>query len=186
MQVSFDQVLILFVSFMILFVTMYYLLSLIRALSLTDGVPTISTFGCDIKLMKQKLKLDTDKSIIDLWCGNGNTLRFLVKTFNLKSWTWYDVNSYSILFGKIRNYLQGIKNITMKCCDFVNQDIRGYDYIYLYLLPWTMAKIQDRVFENMDDDTVIVVNTFEFPDKKPYQVIKNWWDRNKIFLYKKQ
>jgi len=64
-------------------------------------------------------------------------------------------------------------------------DIRGYDYIYVYLLPQQMVQIEDRIFKHMKEDALIISNSFQFVKHQPYEIIKDKNGKSSIFLYKK-
>jgi len=64
-------------------------------------------------------------------------------------------------------------------------DIHGYDYIYVYLLPKQMAQIEDRIFNHMKEDALIISNSFQFVKHQPYEIIKSKHGKPSIFLYKK-
>jgi hypothetical protein len=63
--------------------------------------------------------------------------------------------------------------LNLYCKNFRKVDIGDFDYIYIYLLPNYMAKIEDWIFQTMGKNTIIVSNSFEFAQHKPFQIIQN-------------
>jgi hypothetical protein len=64
--------------------------------------------------------------------------------------------------------------------DFLKiNNLKDYDYIYLYLFPEFMAKIEDWIFKNKSKNTIIISNSFKFAKHKPFKIIDK-----KIYLYK--
>jgi len=164
------------ILFFIIFLTAYYFVSFAKSLFSTK-VPYVWSFQRQLDIMKD-LNLQEWKKIVDLWCGDGKALRFFEKEFNLK-WTWYDINSFAILYGKLLNKIKKSKNNIYKK-DFTKiKNLDDFDYIYVYLFPKFMEKIEDWVFENKWKNTIIISNSFQFKKHKPFKILKN-----KIYLYK--
>jgi len=166
-------ILIILVAVIILATSIYYI-SFIKALYITK-TPYVWSFDSHLKMLK-KLNLEKWKTIIDLWCGDGKVLRFLEKEFWLV-WYGYDLNSFAINYWKILNKIKKSKVKLFKW-DFTKQDISNYDYIFMYLMPSSMKELEKWIFENKKQDAIVIVNTFPFPNKKPFKII------DKIYLYK--
>ena len=125
----------------------------------------------------KKLELQKWKKIVDLWCGDGKALRFFEKEFWLK-WVWYDINHFAITYGKILNKLLK-SNIKLYRQNFIWIDLQKFDYIYVYLFPEFMEKIEDWIFEDKKKDTIIISNSFKFKKHKPFKIVGE-----KIYLYR--
>lgn len=135
--------------------------------------------------MQDSLWLQPWKTLLDLWCGDGKALRHIVKHYKLISWTGYEISRHARLLGRFLNRKQWAKNITLLHQSLYDADVEKYDYIYCYLMPFVMQKMENRLQEKIGDDTIIIVNSFKFPNREPFKVIK--WDngKDKIFLYRK-
>jgi hypothetical protein len=48
-----------------------------------------------------------------------------------------------------------------------------------------MAQIEDRIFDNIKKETIVVSNSFKFTKHQPFQVINNPKGKPTIFLYRK-
>jgi ubiquinone/menaquinone biosynthesis C-methylase UbiE len=160
---------------LLIFLVFWYYFSFLKALYLTKS-PYVGSFQRQLELMKQ-LDLEKWKTIVDLGCWDGKVLRFFEKEFWLK-WIWYDLNSFAIIWWRLLNKIKK-SDIKLFKWDFTKQDISKFDYIFMYLMPSVMKELEGRVFENKWENSIVIVNTFPFPNKKPFKVI--WW---KIFLYK--
>lgn len=145
--------------------------------------PYINSFKKDLKTIQQ-LKIPQWAKIIDLWCGDARALRFFNKHFELEDITWYDINPYPILIWKIINKIQWQKNIKLYRQNFLKASIEDYDYIYMYLLPKQMTNIEEWIWQNKREKTVIISNTFQFKTHPAFQVVKNNKWKNVLFLYK--
>ena len=154
----------------------FYYISFIKALFITK-VPYVGSFNRQLELMKD-LDLGKWKTIVDLWCWDGKALRFFVRQFWLNA-KWYDLNWFAIFWWKLLNKILGYDNIVLKKQNFFSVDISDADYFYLYLFPSMMEKVEPWIFENKKSEAIIIVNSFPFPNKKPFKVV---W--GKIYLYK--
>ena len=167
--------LLLFILFLLILLVWFYYVSFIKAL-FTTKVPYVWSFNRQLELIKQ-LNLTKWKKIIDLWCWDGKALRFFEKQFWLK-WVWYDINTFAILYGRLINKIKK-SNVILKKKNFIGKDLKWYDYIYIYLFPKFMLKIEDWIFEAKWKDTIIISNSFVFKKNKPFKIV---W--KKIYLYR--
>jgi len=169
------MIILLIILILIVLLIWYYYVSFIKSLYSTK-VPYVWSFNRQLKILKN-LNLKKWAKIVDLWCGDGKALRFFEKEFWLK-WTWYDINSFAINYWKLINKIQK-NNIKLIKSNFIWKNISWYDYIYLYLFPEFMEKIEDWIFESKDKNSIIISNSFKFKRHKPFEII---W--KKIYLYK--
>lgn len=147
--------------------------------------PYVGTFGKEIRLMKENLRLEKWKKLADLGCGDGKALRFFVKNFGIQ-WCWYDINIFALLLGRIVNYFLGYgKHIQLITSDFMKIDLSTFDYVYVYLLPKQLAFIEGWLWKNSKKDAIIISNSFQFKNHAPFEVIKDKKGKWCIFLYKK-
>jgi len=140
------------------------------------------SFDKDIALMHD-LDLQSGKTIIDLWCGDGKALRFFARRYGLKG-LWYDCNLQAIRYGKLINFLTK-QSVRLIHSDFSAADFGQADYIYLYLFPEQILDIEDRVFSSIKKGTVVITNTFHFGKHTPFQIVKNRKGKGRICLYRK-
>ncbi len=180
-----SKIILLIISGLLFFVCLYYLLSSFKSMILTWWVPYISTFDKDLYVIKKNLQLHDGKTIVDLWCWDGKVLRFIAQKFKLKQIDWFDLNWFAIHYWKFLNKILWIKNINLARKDFKKIDISDYDYIYVYLMPECLAKIEDWIFKNMWKNTIIISNTFTFEKHEPYDTIRNKKGNPRIHFYKK-
>lgn len=160
---------------LILIITIFYYLSFIKSLYLSK-VPYVWSFNRQLEIIK-KVKIRKESKIIDLGCGDGKALRFFEKEFKTK-WFWVDINSFAIVYGKILNKIYK-SNVNLKKWNLLKENIKEYNYIYLYLFPEFMEKIEDWIFSSKSPETIIISTAFEFKKHKAFKIIDE-----KIFLYK--
>ncbi len=146
--------------------------------------PYVPSFNYHLKLMKEKLKLRKWAKLIDLWCGDGKALRFFSKTFETIG-EGYEINPFVSRFGKILNRFTWYRNIKIIRSNFKKAKLEKYDYIYMYLFPNQLASIEDRVFEHIRKDAIIISNSFKFVKHEPYEIIYREGKKEVIRLYRK-
>ena len=146
--------------------------------------PYVPSFDYHLRIMKKHLKLKKRATIIDLWCGDGKALRFFSEEFGLIG-TWYDLNPFVIRYGKLTDRLLWFRNITLIRANFKKAPLKRYEYIYMYLRPEQLIAIEDRIFEDMWEHTVIISNSFTFAKHQPFEIIKDERDKKVIYLYRK-
>lgn len=163
----------------------YYLFGSFIALYRTSWVPYIPSYNEDLEFMREKLDLEPHKTLIDLGCWDGKAMRFFIKNFKVKKAVWYDLNWPAILIGRIINKLYKIDNIQLIKDNFLKADVSNYDYVYVYLLSEYMAQIEDWLFNNISENTIIISNTFKFSKNEPYKIEKNSKWKDRIMYYRK-
>lgn len=172
--------------FVIIFVaTLFYFGDMLFSLIRSRWVPYVPSFDRDLALMQDGLWLQANKTLLDLWCGDGKALRYLVKHYQLKQWIGYEISRHAVLLGKFLNWKNGIANITLIHQSLYTADLKKYDYIYCYLMPFVMENMEIWLQKNIKKDTIIIVNSFRFPHWTPYKIIKDARGRDKVFLYRK-
>ncbi len=162
-----------------------YFGDMLWALIRTWWVPYVPSFNRDLALMQDGLWLEKNKTLLDLWCGDGKALRYLVKHYKLTSWTGYEISRNARLWGRFLNWKNAANNITIVHTSLYQADVKQYDYIYCYLMPFVMQDIESWLQKNIGENTVIIVNSFKFPNWKPFEVIKDARGKDKVFLYRK-
>lgn len=179
------KIITLTIYLVIFFWAAYYLISSCIATIRASWVPYVPSYNEDLARMKEKLKLESWKTMIDLGCWDGKALRFFAKNFAITKWVGYDFNGFAILYGKILNKFYKVDNIELHKWDFLKVDISKFDYIYVYLLPEYLEKIEDFIFSNVGNNAIIISNTFKFKNHKPFEVTTNEKGKDRILLYRK-
>lgn len=171
---------VMIITFIVL---LWYFLDMFVSLIRSRGVPYVPSFDKDLELMSDTLWLQPGKSILDLWCGDGKALRYLVKKYDLTSWVGYEISIHAYLRWIYINWKKSIQNITIIHQSMYKADPKKYDYIYCYLMPFIMPSMEKWLEKNCRPGTVIISNTFPLPNRKPDRIIKNKKGKDKIFLY---
>jgi len=175
-------ILLLILVLIILFAVISYMRNMFFIFSKKDA-PYVGSFSRQLKFMKEELHLKPNKTLVDLGCGDGKALRFFSKNYKLKKLDGFEIKYIAYLRWKILNFIHHETKVSIYLKSFLNIDLKKYDYIYVYLLPDQLARIEDRLFSNISKETIIISNSFQFSQNKPYKILQN--NQNKIYLYRK-
>lgn len=171
----------------IIVLSIFIIFTILYALSLFNNirykVPQVSTFKSDFLVLEKWLKKYNLKwkKIVDLWSWIWKAIRFFEKKFNMKS-TWYEIDLWNTLLAKFINTIFFSKSKVIRW-NYFDADLSKYDFIYLYLFPELMEKLEEKIWKDAKKGTIVFVNAFNFKNKKEIDIFyKNW--KKKIYVYK--
>jgi hypothetical protein len=106
------------------------------------------------------------KKIVDLGSGDGN---LLFRSARLgASVTGYEINPFLVILTLLRTLFSPYKKqVSIYWRDMWKANISDADVVFVYLLPWKMKKLEEKLFTEMKKGSLVVSNSFIFPDKKP-------------------
>jgi hypothetical protein len=177
----FDIIKIVIILLILIIVTILYSLSLFN--NIRYIVPQVSTYSSDFKVLKEWLKKYnlSWKKILDLWSWIWKAIRFFEREFKMKP-TWCEIDLSNTLIAKVLNKIFSSKSKVIKW-NYFELDLQEYDFIYIYLFPELMEKVENKIWKDAKKWTIVFVNAFKFQNQKPIDIFyKNW--KEKIFVYK--
>lgn len=178
-----DLIFIIQIIVIVLFLIGVFIYFLSLKNSLKYKVPQVSTFSSDFVVLEKYLwKYDLKwKKIVDLWCGIWKVVRFFEKKYKMKAF-WYEIDSWNVLIARIINKIFSSK-VKVSRWDYFNVNLNKYDFIYIYLYPQLMDKVEKKIWKDAAKWTIIFVNAFKLNKHKPIDIfLKN--GKEKIFVYK--
>ena len=98
--------------------------------------------------------------VYDLGSGDGKLL-VLAARKGARA-TGYEINPILVLFSKLRGTNTHWRN-------FWGADIHDADIIFIYLLPWKMDRLAEKLKRECKKGTTIVSNSFIFPGWKIFR-----------------
>ena len=127
--------------------------------------------------------------IVDMGCGDGRSLVFAARKFDLNG-VGIERSLYCFLLAKILVWLSGEnKRVKILFGDFKKAEnyLQKADIVYLYLLNIVLERNEAWFFSNIKDDARIVSLSFGFKKHTPQETIntKNLGKKTTAFLYKK-
>lgn len=165
----------------LLFVTVYFFYFIWSLFSWSARY--IDSYNKSLLLIKKEIGFLQWKKLIDLGSGNGKALRFFAKHYEISSLVWHEYNIVAIYISKLLTFFSPHKSrISFVWEDLFSAKVSDADYIYLYLIPGQMERLEEALIPKLKKNTTIIANSFKFPNLKPYRVLKD--GKLRIFLYK--
>lgn len=121
------------------------------------GAPFVPTKNASADAMIRLAGIKKGDIVYDLGSGNGKLL--LLAAQKGAKVIGYEINPMLVLFSNLRGAPTRWKN-------FWHADIRDADVIFLYLIPWKMERLADKLKKELKPGTIIVSNSFIFPNWK--------------------
>ncbi len=98
--------------------------------------------------------------VIDLGSGDGKLL-FLAAQQGARA-TGFEINPFLVLFTNIKAIFSPY-HVRAIWKNFWQADISKADVILLYLIPWKMKQLEDKLLKETKPGTKIISNSFIFP-----------------------
>lgn len=126
------------------------------------GGPFVPSNNKTAHAMVTLATLKKGMTVYDLGSGDGRML-FLAADQGAKA-IGYELNPILAFYTKIRSWFSpNRKNITVHCKNFWTADIHDADVIFVYLLPWHMERLGEKIQREAKKGTVVISNSFIFP-----------------------
>lgn len=176
--------LILVISIVLLFFVLVLLFVISSAFLgfVITRVPFVPTYKSDVEFIVKKLSISSDDVFYDLGSGDGKVVLLVeklsgakVKGFELTWWTY--------LLARIKKVLRGSQ------AEFVNRNFfkqswSEANYIYGYLYPPLMARVEEKFLADCKPGSVAVIRDFPFPNLTPVEICY-MPKEHEIYIYKK-
>lgn len=158
---------------------------MIAALS---GAPIVYTDSQAIIDAYKLAKLKKGQTVIDLGCGNAQSLIIAAKQFGSKG-IGIERSPYAYLNSIFRVWWYGeISNIQIIYGDFskIQKLLSSADVIYLYLWSSVVEKIEPWLFAHIGKNSQIISLAFKFAKHKPAKIAQtiNLGSKHNLYLYR--
>jgi len=172
------------IYFVLLLVIIVAVFAIVTVLTLIKtGVPFVSLSHKKIDKILGFIKLDSDKVLYDLGCGDA---RFLIKSYHKYhvSGVGYELNSWALLRARINIYLHKA-DVAVYNNNFLKIDLSLADYIFVYLIPEAMAKLEKKLVNESRQPRMIISYGFCFPNLKPVRIFytEDRHDLGRVYIY---
>lgn len=152
------------------------------------GVPQVGTYGEMFALIEREIpaELPSGKKLLDLGSGTGKMARFFASKCGLRV-VGYEIDFGNWLLASVYTRIAGIRGVTFRRSDFFqisDEELHVYDYIYIYLFPKAMQRIEREMLPRCKPGTTIIVNSFPFSHTPTKRVLYKKNKKEGIFIYK--
>lgn len=141
-----------------------FIVILIFGIVVFFGAPYLPTLNEGSDEIFSLLKLKEDQHLLELGSGDGRILREAAKR-GIKS-TGYEINPILVVFSIILTWKYR-DNVTVKWGNFWTAHWPETDAIYVFLLQKYMAKLNNKIVQEVSKPVKLVSYAFTIPDKKP-------------------
>lgn len=164
-----------------LFLLMLFLLSFGIFLVVQNifTVPYVPSRFPKVRKVLQEVGIDKKTKFIDLGSGDG-TIVFMAAGMGAAKATGLDINPFLIAISKFRNLFSRRRDkVNFQLKSFFHQNFSGYNFVYTYLFPELMEKLEDKLFAELPKGAIVLSNTFTFREHKPVKTINK-----KFYMYR--
>ena len=132
------------------------------------GAPFVPTKNASADAMIRLAGIKKGDTLYDLGSGNGKLL-FLAAQKGACA-IGYEINPILVLLSNIRAlFSSNRRHVRTVWKNFWHADIHDADVIFVYLLPWKMKRLADKLKKELKPGTTIVSNSFIFPGWKIFR-----------------
>lgn len=147
-------------------------------LAFVTGAPFVPSTKPVTKIMIHMAQIKQGETIYDLGSGDG---RLLFDAAHLGATAiGIEINPYLVLFTKIKALFSPYrKTVHTYWKSFWRTDFTSANVVFVYLLPWRMKQLEDKLIRELTPGSRIVSNSFIFPNIPCTQ--KD--ERNHVYLF---
>jgi SAM-dependent methyltransferase len=135
----------------------------------------------------QEVNFSKGATVYELGCGDGRFLRSLAKSADVNC-VGYEYSLAPYLLAEFFNIFSKNK-IKIIYKDFFRADLSDANYVFCYLMPTEMRKVESKLKKELRVGAIVISNTFSFVNWQPEKIItvksSGKGLSNKIFIYKK-
>lgn len=142
------------------------------------SVPFVPTRRRILNQMLNIANLKSEDIVFDLGSGDGRAVIEAAQR-GVKSAVGFEINVFLFLWSWLLSKIFRLKNSKFILKSFWNADLSKPTKIFVYLLPLTMQKLEEKILAEAQDGLVVVSNTFKFKNIEPERVL----EKEKIYLY---
>jgi SAM-dependent methyltransferase len=153
--------------------------------ALIRGAPFVPTPLQAVEIMLKEADIKKDEKLYDIGCGDGRMVYLAAKNYQANA-VGLEISPVVYLLARIRHFLWGSKAKVL-FRDFKHYDLSDADIIVCYLLPETLAHLQNKLDKDLRKGTRIISYAFPIGDWKAEKKIERQEGLKlaPIWIYKK-
>ena len=166
---------LIFLILQLLFAVFFFYL----CIAFIIGAPFVPSTNRVSDIMIRFADIKKGTVVYDLGSGNGKLLFLSAKKGGMAK--GLEINPYLVLLSNIRSFFSPFRdNVHTYWKNFWNVNLSEADVIFIYLLPWKMKKLEEKLLRECKKGTLIVSNSFIFPHLKQIESDK----KNHVFAFR--
>lgn len=123
------------------------------------GSPFVPTSSKLLDKIFNKIKIKKGGKFLELGSGDGRVVRFVAQKYQMDA-LGVDINPYLVWYSKVYSKISGLKNAKFKSGDFFNINFNEFDLIFIFLLPRTLKRLEEKFYRECKQGTLIISHGF--------------------------
>lgn len=137
-------------------------------MAFVTGAPYVPSQMSRAKRMIELAEITKDKTVYDLGSGDGRML-FLAAEKGAHA-VGVEMNPFLVYFTWLRSLFTPYKKLVhVRCKNLWTTDVSKADVVFIYLLPWRMDQLAQKLKKELKKGSIVVSNSFIFPNWKIYK-----------------
>lgn len=124
------------------------------------GAPYVPTSERVVADVLKKAGLEKGKTFMELGSGDGRIVREAVRLYGVRG-IGIDINDLLIRWSRFLAGRQHLKNIEFRRENVFNTNLEEADYLYLFLMPELLRKLDGRFREKLRKGTLVISHGFK-------------------------
>jgi SAM-dependent methyltransferase len=142
---------------------------LFLCLSFVTGGPFVPSSKRAVEAMIRLAKLKAGQRVIDVGSGDGRVL-FAAAQAGAQA-VGIEINPYLVLWTRLRAFLGPYRGrVRVLWRNLWKADLRGADVVFVYLIPWRMEDLAEKLEDELQPGALVISNSFIFPEWKILQL----------------
>lgn len=176
-----DMIFLTILVFLTLGLTVFFVTSLYYNFKLP--APYVPSRSIAVRKILEEIDLSDKSSFIELGVGDGKVISAIAKKYPQMKCIGIEYNWVPYLLARFRNLFLRNK-VEYKIGDFFEFNLSKYDVVYTYLFSEVMYKLEDKFEKELAPSSILISNTFQLKNKKPFAIYKGEAWLSTIYLYK--
>lgn len=134
-------------------------------MALVNGAPFVPTPMEAVEKMLRLAKIKTGEKVYDIGCGDGRMVYLAAKKYGADA-TGFELSPLVYATARIRHFLWRSK-AKIRFANFKKRDLGNADVIVCYLLPDTLARLQEKLDRELKKGARVISYAFPVGNWKP-------------------
>lgn len=149
-------------------------------IAFVTGAPYVPSTKNTMFSMIKLAQIQPGMTIYDLGSGDGRLL-FEAARAGASKCIGFEINPLLVIFVNLKVYFSAYRGqIKVYWKNFWSADIRDADVVFVYLLPWKMERLREKLQTQLHKGTLIVSNSFIF---EKWRIVRKE-PENHVYVYK--
>ncbi len=150
------------------------------SLAFVTGAPFVPTTSKTAASMLRLARIKRGMKVYDLGSGDGKLLFLAAKQGAIA--VGLEINPFLVLYSNIRSFFSPYRHtVHTQWRNFWKADLSDADVVFIYLLPWRMEKLQEKLQQKLKKGTLVISNSFIFPN---WTIIRQD-PKNHVYVFKR-